>query len=374
MAVRVWNHTIDPEARLAGTLTCIARIADDPAHLVAVAAAHVVAPLVAPGVRGPQEGDEVAFDAGDQQRLTGRLWFWSELQQKVDGFSNDVDAALVDIGEAEAATLLKALAQPAARSTARAGASLRFSGVTTPASSGIFQDLHSVEPLIYPVLGGTFASVVFTDSLSAALTAAPGDSGSLVVSGSHGVGVLVAVEGEMCRFLSLDTLFETFNLDWVNQSNLHAAQAPAAGAGLPLDAVRDPAVSLDTLTRTLWGEARGEPLRGIRAVAAVVLNRAMHPRVHWWGRTVVGVCRAHRQFSCWNSDDPNLPKLLAVTQANEKFRICSKVAQEALEGRLQQERDLRATHYHTKAISPVWAKGKVPCADIGNHLFYNNIE
>ena len=372
MAVRVWNQTIDPNEDFAGTLTCVARITDDPAHLVAVSAAHVLAPLVAEGVQGPQEGDQVVFDLGGQQRLTGRLWFWSELQRKMDGFSNDLDAALVDISEADAATLLNALGQPAARSTPRAGAPVQFTGVTS-AGHGTFDDLHSGAPLIYPVLGGTLASIAFTDSLRASLKAAPGDSGSLVVSGSDGVGVLVAAEGEMCRFLPLDTLFETFNLDWVNLSNLHVKGTTAAGMALPASVVPDRDETLETLARTLWGEARGEPLPGIRAVAAVVLNRAMHPRVHWWGRTVVGVCRASQQFSCWNGDDPNLPKLLGVTDANDKFRICRKVAQDALDGKLQ-ERNLGATHYHTKAISPKWAKGKVPCADVGNHLFYNNIE
>ena len=27
-----------------------------------------------------------------------------------------------------------------------------------------------------------------------------------------------------------------------------------------------------------------------------------------------------------------------------------------------------------KAISPKWAEGKTPCAEIGEHLFYNDIE
>lgn len=374
MTVRVWNQTLDPDATFAGTLTCVARIADDPTHLVAVSAAHVVAPLVAEGAQGPQEGDQIVFNLGGQQRLTGRLWFWSELQRKVDGFSNKLDAALVDIQEADAEALLNALAQPATRSLPRGGTPVGFTGSASGARRGSFDDLHSTDSLIYPVLGGTLASVVFTDSLRATLQAAPGDSGSLVTSGPDGVGLLVASEGEMCRFLPLDPLFQAFNLAWVNTSNLHATTAASVDAAIPASAVLDPEAALDTLARTLWGEARSEPLQGIRAVAAVVLNRALHPKVHWWGQSIVGVCRAPKQFSCWNGDDPNLPKLLAVTEANDKFRICRSVAQDALDGKLQAARENGATHYHTKAISPKWAEGKVPCADIGNHLFYNNIE
>ncbi|MDP1588757.1 MAG: hypothetical protein Q8M07_13490, partial [Prosthecobacter sp.] len=201
MTVRVWNQTIDPKAFFAGTLTCVARTADDPARLVAVAAAHVLAPLTEAGVAWPQEGDEVVFELSNRTRLNGRLWFWSELQREIDGFENQIDAALVDIDESDAVTLLKELSQPAARSEPRPGAPVRFTGVASGPSVGSFHGLHSNEPVAYGVLGGTVASVVFMDSLKASLRAAPGDSGALMVSGLDGVGVLVAAEGETCRFL-----------------------------------------------------------------------------------------------------------------------------------------------------------------------------
>ncbi|MCA1941149.1 MAG: cell wall hydrolase [Caenispirillum bisanense] len=33
-----------------------------------------------------------------------------------------------------------------------------------------------------------------------------------------------------------------------------------------------------------------------------------------------------------------------------------------------------ATHYHARGIHPPWAWRLVPCAEIGRHLFYNDVE
>jgi hypothetical protein len=55
---------------------------------------------------------------------------------------------------------------------------------------------------------------------------------------------------------------------------------------------------VDTLARTIYGEARGENMLGKRAVAHVILNRVKANS--WWGKTIAGVCRYKWQFSCWN--------------------------------------------------------------------------
>lgn len=371
MAVRVWNDTADPSATMAGTLTCVACMADTPTRFVAVSAAHVIAPLTEPGALGPQPGDQVRFAIAGGQTATGTLWFWQDLQRTVDGFSNLVDAALVDVSAQTAATLFAALGQPALRGQPVPGAAVQFSGATSGVVAGtIGQDAS--DPLIYPVLGGGAATVAFKETLTAALPAAAGDSGSLLVSGNEGVGMLVTTDGQSSRFLPLDDLFSSFNLQWVDTNALNNP-APAALIAVPATCVPNPPAASNTLARTLWGEARSEPLKGIQAIASVVLNRAMHPRVHWWGTTVVGVCRAPNQFSCWNGNDPNLPKLLAVTTTDRQFRICMQVAQAAINVGLT-DNCHGATHYHTKSCMPSWAVGRTPCADIGNHLFYNDIE
>ncbi|WP_084536686.1 cell wall hydrolase [Azospirillum halopraeferens] len=143
--------------------------------------------------------------------------------------------------------------------------------------------------------------------------------------------------------------------------------APAAGG--PVDA------AVDTLARTLWGEARGEPVRGIEAVAAVVVNRVRRAERRgglWWGNDIIAVCRKPRQFSCWNADDPNRPKLLAVTAADPVFATCLRVARRAVAGLLPDPTG-GATHYHRIGITPSWSIGHAPCAEIGRHVFYDTV-
>lgn len=139
-------------------------------------------------------------------------------------------------------------------------------------------------------------------------------------------------------------------------------------------ALREQAV--DVLARTLWGEARGETVRGIEAVAAVVVNRVRAARApggpRWWGVDIVSVCRAPFQFSCWNKNDPNRAKLLAVTEADPVFAICRRIAARAVSGALPDPTG-GATHYHARSILPRWAEGKPACAEIGRHLFYRDI-
>ncbi len=147
-----------------------------------------------------------------------------------------------------------------------------------------------------------------------------------------------------------------------------------------LGKVGNPAASadeeaLDTLARTLYGEARGESVRGKEAVAAVVLNRVERAagRPHWWGSTVVEVCRKPWQFSCWNPNDPNRDKLLAVGPGDPQFDVCRRIARRALTGVLEDPTG-GATHYHARGLMPDWADGRSPSAVIGNHLFYADVE
>lgn len=55
---------------------------------------------------------------------------------------------------------------------------------------------------------------------------------------------------------------------------------------------------VETLARTIIGEARSEGYLDMLAVAAVVRERAKRPG--WWGRDVRGVCLYPWQFTCWS--------------------------------------------------------------------------
>lgn len=128
---------------------------------------------------------------------------------------------------------------------------------------------------------------------------------------------------------------------------------------------------IDTLTRTIYGEARGEIREGKIGVAWVIRNRASRSA---FAGNLVGspgaiarVCRAPWQFSCWNADDPNLPKLLAMKVAgSDEDAIAFGVM-----GNTPDPTN-GADHYHAKNITPYWAAHMRKTVVIGNHVFYNS--
>lgn len=130
---------------------------------------------------------------------------------------------------------------------------------------------------------------------------------------------------------------------------------------------RDLTNPVDVLARTLYGEARGEGTHGMRAVACTIRNRANNPR--WWGKDIVTVCLKPWQFSVWNQGDPNRAKILAATIRDRMFPEALEVARDTVAGRLPQLTN-RSDHYHTKAVRPIWSRGKTPVATIGGHLFF----
>lgn len=142
---------------------------------------------------------------------------------------------------------------------------------------------------------------------------------------------------------------------------------PAARAA----AYGDHAFTLDVMARTLWGEARGEGRAGMRAVASTILNRAARPC--WWGRSVAEVCLKPRQFSCWLDSDPNRAKLLSIDGRDRAFATALSISVDALAGILP-DYTFGATHYHALQSAPAWASGRTPCAVIGRHAFYNDID
>lgn len=138
-----------------------------------------------------------------------------------------------------------------------------------------------------------------------------------------------------------------------------------------------PGSAVDVLARTIWGEARGETVKGKEAVASVVLNRVARAKArggrYWWGNTIAEVCQRKWQFSCWNENDPNRRKLEAVDMRDRNFRTCVRIARRAAANVLT-DATSGATHYHTQTILPPWARGRIPSAEIGHHLFYNDVE
>ena len=120
---------------------------------------------------------------------------------------------------------------------------------------------------------------------------------------------------------------------------------------------------------TMYGEARGEPPEGQAAVAWVIRNRAENPR--WWGHDVASVCLKPFQFSCWNRNDPNRPKLLAVsTDALIPFiRIFKEV--QAADPATDPTGGADSYIVTTLKDRTWWARELQPTVVIGHHSFYH---
>ena len=135
-------------------------------------------------------------------------------------------------------------------------------------------------------------------------------------------------------------------------------------------------LEVDVMARTLWGEARSEGVRGIEAVASVILTRvdiAEKMGGYWWGNDVIQVCQKPYQFSCWNTSDPQYPRVVSVDDQDKYFVTCKRIARRALEG-LVPDRTERATHYHADYVAPGWGDPNKKTVVIGRHIFYRLVE
>ena len=112
------------------------------------------------------------------------------------------------------------------------------------------------------------------------------------------------------------------------------------------------------MVATLYHEARGEGVRGMEAVASVVMNRAKQTH-----RSVCSIVYERKQFS-WThvTKDKhikgNIMDILSITH-------------KALSGMLVDVTD-GATFYHATYVKPFWVKHKVLTVQINNHIFYKD--
>lgn len=122
------------------------------------------------------------------------------------------------------------------------------------------------------------------------------------------------------------------------------------------------------LAEALYFEARGETVKGQFAVAEVIMNRvdsAIYPD------TICGVVHqgTGRKYGCqftYTCDGipENITEKLAFAQVGKVAKLMVNGAPRVLtEG---------ATHYHTTAVKPRWARKFPRTARIGVHLFYRH--
>lgn len=139
-------------------------------------------------------------------------------------------------------------------------------------------------------------------------------------------------------------------------------------------------LNLNVYACTLIGEARGEVIEGIVGCASVIRNRY---QLKWMkAETYEAVCRQPSQFSCWNSDDPNLPLLVkllgslhnGMNLADIAYRQCYVVAKAMMDWDFK-DNTKGSTHYMEASMfysarRPAWAVNAKPNVTLGNHLFF----
>lgn len=134
-------------------------------------------------------------------------------------------------------------------------------------------------------------------------------------------------------------------------------------AALP---VADGGAQWQCLSEALYFEARGETVRGIFAVGEVILNRVESDAFPDTPCEVInqGTGRLYAcQFTYTCDGRPE-----RITEPRSWERV-GKVARILIDGA---PRALTggATHYHTKAVNPSWARRFPRTAAIGSHYFY----
>jgi len=126
--------------------------------------------------------------------------------------------------------------------------------------------------------------------------------------------------------------------------------------------------NVDTLARTLWGEARGTGLLDMIGIAAVIRERYLRPG--WWSKPNDdwwSVCKSPYQFSCWNQNDPNRKKLYRAEELEgDAFNRACRIAEYTIH--FLRDRDVMQlfgvdrvddipTHYHDRSIDTPKAWG-----------------
>ena len=120
------------------------------------------------------------------------------------------------------------------------------------------------------------------------------------------------------------------------------------------------------LSEALYHEARGESTKGLFAVGEVILNRvdsASYPD------SVCGVVNqgTGRKFACqFTYTCDGLSDAIGNKAAYQRV---GKIARLLMDG-APRALTKGATHYHTKAVNPSWARRFPRTASIGAHLFY----
>ena len=122
------------------------------------------------------------------------------------------------------------------------------------------------------------------------------------------------------------------------------------------------------LAEALYFEARGETVKGQFAVAEVIMNRVKSKR---FPSSLCGVINqgTGKKYQCqFTYTCDGHAEVIAEKSA---YARVGKVARAIMDGKAPKLTD-GATHYHTTAVRPSWARVYTRTARIGVHLFYRH--
>ncbi len=190
--------------------------------------------------------------------------------------------------------------------------------------------------------------VAFAMSMGAAVPAGA-DTAIVKLLGQDQRGLSAMSQARVASYLSVPAATSGYTSEWL------AAQKPAAG-----DA------QWRCLSEALYFEARGETVKGQFAVAEVILNRVDSPG---YPDTICGVINqgTGQKYACqFTYTCDGRPEVIAEPRAFERVGKIARIMATGAKRPLTKG----ATHYHTKSVSPGWARSFPRTASIGYHYFY----
>lgn len=127
---------------------------------------------------------------------------------------------------------------------------------------------------------------------------------------------------------------------------------------------------IDAFARTLYGEASNAGDAARIGVGSVILKRA-HEGAWPGGRSVAGVCKAPRQFDCWDPGTADEARTAKATLADPAFAACYGLALAMLGGDIPDNTDGAVFYHDTSRQEPPAVWGKVHLTAVHGHLkFY----
>ncbi len=124
--------------------------------------------------------------------------------------------------------------------------------------------------------------------------------------------------------------------------------------------------------RTLYGEVRGVPEEGQKAVCHVLRNRLASGK---FGKTIAQVCLQHASFSCWMQDTNDLPDWKAVTSCADDDPMLIHLAAIWLSTSAEPDFTGGATHYFATTMpkAPIWTLGAKLTGQWGGQKFWTGV-